>query len=102
MKSEPPRPVAQPAVACWGGRAVRGAESSNRLPLDSLVTRMRDPTFATRHRRQLSLRSTSEHVNPVMLAVCSRDSLYVQSWRQHARQCRSCAHVFSYFGLDVE
>jgi len=72
------------------------------MPLDALVTRLRDPTFAARHRRVPSLRSTSAHVNPVMLAVCSRDSLYVREWRQHARHCPSCARVFAYFDLDKE
>jgi hypothetical protein len=72
------------------------------MPLDALVTRLRDPTFTARHRRELSLRSTSAHVNPVMLAVCSRDSLYVREWRRHARRCNACAQVFSYFDLDLE
>jgi hypothetical protein len=72
---------------------------TKRLPLDALVTRMRDPTFAARYRRELSLRSTSAHVNPVMLAVCTRDSLYVREWQRHARQCPSCARVFKYFGI---
>ncbi len=79
-----------------------GAGSNERLPLDALVTRMRDPTFASRHRRELSLRATSAHVNPVMLAVCSHDALYVREWRRHARRCPACARVFSYFGLEVE
>ena len=35
------------------------AESSDRLPLDTLVSRMRDPTFVARHRRRVSLRETS-------------------------------------------
>jgi hypothetical protein len=81
---------------------VSQAESRDRLPLDALVSRMRDPTFASRHRREVSLRQTSAHVNPVMLAVCSRDSLYVREWRQHARRCPSCANVFDYFGIDLE
>lgn len=77
-------------------------QDPDRLPLDALVTRMRDPTFAARHRRRLSLRSTSAHVNPVMLAVCSRESLYVREWRRHADHCRSCASIFSYFGIPVD
>jgi hypothetical protein len=77
-------------------------ETSERLPLDALVTRMRDPTFAGRHRRALSLRQTSAHVNPVMLAVCSRDSLYLREWRQHARRCAACARVFNHFGIPVD
>jgi hypothetical protein len=71
------------------------------MPLDTLVSRMRDPVFTARHRRQLSLRETSAHVNPVMLAVSSRDSLYVRSWRDHAKRCDACADLFRYFELDV-
>jgi hypothetical protein len=63
---------------------------------------MRDPTFARRHRREPSLRATSAHVNPVMLAVCSRDALYVRQWRAHARRCPACASVFGYFGIAVD
>ena len=72
-----------------------------RMALDALVTQLRDPTFAERHRRQLSLRFTSAHVNPVMLAVSSRDSLYVRSWRDHTRHCEACRGVFEYFGLPT-
>ena len=81
-----------------------GKESSDRprLGLDALVSRIRDPAFASRHRRRLSLRETSAHVNPVMLAVSSRDSLYVRSWREHARRCTPCRGLFEYFGLAVE
>lgn len=82
--------------------AVPEADSSDRLPLDALVTRMRDPTFVARHRRGVSLRDASAHVSPVMLAVCSRDSLYVRSWRGHARRCPSCARIFNYFGIALE
>ena len=78
-----------------------GVERSDRLPLDTLVTRLRDPTFAARHRRELSLRTTSAHVNPVMLAVCSVDSLYVREWRRHARRCPACSSVFAYFNLEL-
>jgi len=77
------------------------SENDQRVPLDALVTRMRDPTFASRHRRELSLRDTSAHVNPVMLAVSSRDSLYVRSWRDHARRCEPCKGLFRYFNLPV-
>jgi hypothetical protein len=76
-------------------------ESPDRLPLDALVTRIRDPHFTSRHRRRLSLRSTSAHVNPVMLAVCTRDSLYVREWSEHARNCPSCARIFAYFNIDL-
>ena len=78
------------------------AERSDRMPLDELVTQMRDPTFATRHRREVSLRETSAHVNPVMLAVCTRDSLYVRAWREHASRCSSCSSVYAYFGLPID
>ena len=81
-----------------------GKESSDRprLGLDALVSRIRDPAFASRHCRRLSLRETSAHINPVMLAVSSRDSLYVRSWREHARRCAPCRGLFEYFGLAVE
>jgi hypothetical protein len=84
------------------GCIVAGVERSDRMPLDALVTRLRDPTFAARHRREVSLRSTSAHVNPVMLAVCSVDSLYVREWRRHAQKCAACARLFAYFNLDVK
>ena len=73
-----------------------------RLGLDALVSRIRDPAFASRHRRPLSLRSTSAHVSPVMLAVSSRDSLYVRSWRDHASRCEPCRGLFEYFGLALD
>ena len=83
-------------------RPSEGVVAGRRMPLDTLVSRMRDPVFAARHRRQLSLRETSAHVNPVMLAVSSRDSLYVRAWREHARRCPSCARIFNYFGIALE
>lgn len=76
-------------------------DGSAKLPLDTLVTQLRNATFVARHRRRLSLRSTSAHANPVMLAVCSPDSLYVREWRQHARRCAACARLFSYFGIEL-
>ena len=80
----------------------RDPPEQSRLGLDALVSRIRDPAFASRHRRQVSLRSTSAHINPVMLAVSSRDSLYVRSWRDHARRCEPCRGLFEYFGLPLE
>ncbi len=77
------------------------AEDDQRVSLDTLVTQMRDPTFSFRYRREFSLRDTSAHVNPVMLAVSSRDSLYVRSWRDHARRCEPCRGLFRYFDLPV-
>jgi len=74
----------------------------SRLGLDALVSRIRDPAFAFRHRRQVTLRETSAHVNPVMLAVSSRDSLYVRSWREHARRCAPCRGLFEYFNLPLD
>jgi hypothetical protein len=78
------------------------APESQRMTLDTLVSQLRDPTFAERHRRAPNLRFTSDHVNPVMLAVSSRDSLYVRSWRDHAKRCDACRGVFAYFKLPVE
>lgn len=78
------------------------SSDQHRLALDALVSRVRDPAFVSRHRRRTSLRQTSAHVNPVMLAVSSRDSLYVRSWRDHACRCDACRGVFEYFGLPVD
>jgi len=77
-------------------------DDEQRLPLDALVSRIEDPRFASRHRRQLTLRETSAHANPVMLAVASPDSLYVRCWRDHARTCEACTKIFEYFGLPLE
>ena len=77
------------------------SEDPARFPLDVLLERMQDPSFTARHRRRLSLRETSPHVNPVMLAVATNDSFYVRAWRKHARQCPSCTRVFEYFGFDL-
>jgi len=76
-------------------------EDDQRVTLDDLVTRLRDPTFTSRYRREHTLRDTSAHVNPVMLAVSSRDSLYVRSWRRHAERCDACRGLFDYFGLPL-
>jgi hypothetical protein len=75
------------------------ANADDRLSLDDLVALMKDPGFATQHRRPLSLRETSRHVNPLMLAVATRDSLYVRDWRNHSRGCTACRKLFEYFGL---
>ena len=76
-------------------------ESDSRLPLDALFERMSDPSFAARHRRRLSFRETSPHANPVMLAAAANDSFYVRSWRNHARNCATCAQLFEYFGIEL-
>ncbi len=71
----------------------------HRHSLDELVVRLRDPGFTCHHRRRLSLRQASVHVNPVMLAVSARDSVYVTEWRDHAHRCAQCGRLFAYFGL---
>lgn len=76
-------------------------DDEQRLPLDALVSRIEDPAFASRHRRELTLRETSAHANPVMLAVARSDSLYVRCWRDHARNCPACADLFAYFGISL-
>ena len=76
-------------------------DDEQRLPLDALVSRIEDPEFASRHRRELTLRETSAHANPVMLAVASEDSFYVRCWRDHAAGCEACAALFAYFGLPL-
>jgi hypothetical protein len=83
-------------------RALGSNRDTDRLPLDALVRRVRDPVFRSRHRRQPSMRATSRHVNPVMLAACTADSLYLREWRKHARRCAACARVFAHFGLALE
>ncbi len=70
-----------------------------RMPLDRIVDLLRDPGFASSHRRRLSLRETSRHVNPLMLAGASGDSVYVRDWRGHTRNCPACAKLFAYFGF---
>lgn len=74
---------------------------SDRLPLDVLIRRLRDPEEKARYRRELSFRKTSEHANPLMLAVSTPDSMYVRSWRRHAVSCEACRRLFAYFGLDL-
>ena len=72
---------------------------SARMPLDHIVDLLQDPAFALNHRRRLSLRETSLHANPLMLAGASADSIYVREWRKHAQNCPACAKLFVYFGL---
>ena len=74
----------------------------DRLPLDAIVTRLREPAFAARFRRRLSFRETSPHVSAVMLASADPDSVYVRHWREHARGCPMCAKLYAYFGFDLE
>ena len=83
-----------------GEEVFSGDPSMQRLPLDALVERASDPGFASLHRRPLSFRETSRHVNPLMLAACRPGSLYVRSWRGHAAECVPCARLFTYFQLD--
>lgn len=73
---------------------------NDRLSLDALLERMGDPSFVNRHRRRLTFRETSPHVNPVMLAVADDSSLYVREWRGHARRCAQCGRLFEYFHLE--
>ena len=70
-----------------------------RVPLDAIVDLLQDPAFAAQYRRRLSLRETSRHVNPLMLAGASHDSIYVREWSSHARECDACGKLFVYFGL---
>ena len=74
--------------------------TDQRLALDTLMARLRDERFAARLGCPLSFRKTSDHVNPLMLAGCTRDSRYVREWRRHAAECPACASLFEYFGLD--
>ena len=73
-----------------------------RLPLDTLVQRLEDPTFQGDHPRSVGLRETSAHINPLMLASADSSSTYVDAWRSHAARCPACRQLFEYFGLPVE
>lgn len=76
-----------------------GVDPAGRLGIDEIVDLLQDSRFAARHRRRLSLRETSQHVNPLMLAGATAESIYVNEWRKHAGHCPACAKLFSYFGL---
>ena len=82
-----------------GERMTTTDPRSDRLPLDLLVERLRDPQLQAAYRRELSFRKTSGHVNPLMLAVSARDSMYVRDWRSHAERCAACRRLFAYFDL---
>ncbi len=70
-----------------------------RFSLDKLVGWLFDSAFVARFRRHHTFRETSEHVDPLMLAVSSPNSLYVQAWRHHIKVCPACARLFAYFGI---
>lgn len=74
----------------------------DRLSIDDMMVRMVDPAFASRFRRPPTMRGAGAHVNPLMLAVCAADSLYVTTWRAHAARCDACRELFLYFGVRVE
>jgi hypothetical protein len=76
-------------------------EASQRMPLDDLIGRVRDEDFNSRFRRRLTLRETSPHVNPVMLAAAGNNSHYVEAWKEHARRCPTCSRLFEYFGFEL-
>ena len=75
---------------------------AGRLSIDDVVERLADPGFASRFRRPPTMRGAGAHVNPLMLAVCGSDSLYVTTWRHHAARCPTCRELFTYFGLVAE
>jgi len=77
----------------------RGPSDAERLALDALVRQLDDPDFCDHHSRELGLRETSSHVNPLMLASAASDSAYVQAWRNHAQKCPACRSLFEYFEL---
>jgi len=80
------------------GAATRG----RRMALDQLLQQLVEPGFIVRHRRAPSMRETSGHVSPSMLAVAPPRSRYVRRWRRHARHCQRCSEVFRYMGLSLE
>ena len=71
-----------------------------RLPLDTLVQRLEDPSFQSGHQRSVGLKETSVHANPLMLALADPHSAYVEAWRSHAARCPACRQLFEYFGLE--
>jgi hypothetical protein len=73
-----------------------------RKALDRLVPRMVEPEFVVCHRRVPSMRETSGHVSPAMLALAPPRSRYVRRWRRHARRCPGCAATFRFMGLPLE
>jgi hypothetical protein len=72
---------------------------TERLALDALVRQLDDPDFCDDHPRQLGMRETSVHANPLMLASADPDSEYVRAWRKHAQRCPACRSLFEYFEL---
>ncbi len=82
--------------------AEQSEHDAERLCLDDVVARLGDPAFAGRFRRPPTMRGAGSHVNPLMLAVCTADSLYVTTWRAHARRCDACRELFVYFGVWVD
>lgn len=75
---------------------------AGRFSIDDVMERLADPSFARRFRRPPTMRGAGPHVNPVMLAACARDSLYVATWRAHAARCDACRELFVYFGVRVD
>ena len=81
------------------GTGDRDPSDGERLTLDDLVRQLEDAGFRSDHERQLGLRETSAHANPLMLASATPDSEYVAAWRHHAERCPGCRQLFEYFGL---
>lgn len=82
--------------------AERMQHDAGRLSIDDVVARLADPAFARRFRRPPTMRGAGPHVNPLMLAACDVDSLYVTTWRAHAARCDACRELFVYFGVRVD
>ncbi len=84
------------------GSTTRVTGGERRLPIDALMVRLMEPTFAACHRRAPSLRERSGHVSAALLAVAPPRSRYVREWRMHARRCPECAHAYRYFGIPLK
>lgn len=80
----------------------RMRSDARRLSIDDVVVRLADPAFARRFRRPPTMRGAGAHVNPLMLATCPGDSLYVATWRAHAARCDACRELFVYFGVRAD
>lgn len=73
-----------------------------RVGLDHLVRLMFEPCFVMSHRRIPPMVERAGHVSPTMLSLEPPRSRYVRRWRRHARNCSSCAAVFSHLGISLK
>ena len=75
--------------------------NETRVGLDHLVRLMVEPCFVMRHRRTPPMAERAGHVSPTLLSLEPSRSRYVRRWRRHAKNCSSCALVFSHLGISI-